>query len=681
MVTQIPRPKALVCLGLVVLAYCYVAIITLHLYKQFMPNYDLLLEAENARALLHKGEIPVRGSVSGYLAFNPPGVSWALVPGVLLFPTEAALGERVPALLLMALTLAGVYLLIAPRFGAPAAMCACLVFALSANGFAYADWRWNRAHPAFLIWFLYFAAQWVERRRPLALAWALTIWAASNYWMLEGIMFIVVLPLAWIAFRPPIGWRHVLLGIGLGGLIWSPYLAFEAKRNFVDLRANASRTDTITDYEAAFHNSLSDRGLKTTEGRRQQSAAAVSQVSEPAPEYRWVHDPQDGLVYQAVKETVKDGIHGRWTYVSSLARWVFKVTENPWVLVLRRAGKIWKLLLLSMPDSRVPESTAVLLFLLVASVCWAFSASVGKLWRRAASKRWSRVPVFAFALLFFAGGLWAVHIGPELFGLDRSEGVEFLAFWLLSLAGLSVSMTGIADRFFTQASEAEPGREKLQFVLAAAAFVPWALQILLMVNDNSADQARRFLWLWAAQGALMVIFLFSIRWGQAIRVCSLAALILLVGLNATSIDRTLSWYRYGFRPAPSSDFNNIVDFLGRRIRAEGRTSASIGYDLPFLKWAIVARVVDGVSKIGRQYDVVLQTRYGVTNLDSTAEGVSRNDEFRIVEYSSVEPWRQTYFDLSDYPQMTQIYSSACCAVLQRSDLAALASKSGRLVAH
>ena len=98
------RTTTQVCLGLIVLVFCYVATVTLHLHNQFIPNYDLLPEAGNTQPLLLKGEIPVRGSVSGFLAFNPPGVSWGLVPGILLFPSEAALAERVSALLLLALT-------------------------------------------------------------------------------------------------------------------------------------------------------------------------------------------------------------------------------------------------------------------------------------------------------------------------------------------------------------------------------------------------------------------------------------------------------------------------------------------------------------------------------------------------------------------------------------------------
>ena len=70
------------------LVFLYIAVITLNGHKQFSPNYDLLQDTGNAQALLHKGWIPTHGSVSSFYAFNPPGVSWGMVPGLLIFPPK-----------------------------------------------------------------------------------------------------------------------------------------------------------------------------------------------------------------------------------------------------------------------------------------------------------------------------------------------------------------------------------------------------------------------------------------------------------------------------------------------------------------------------------------------------------------------------------------------------------------
>lgn len=253
--------------GLVALVFLYIAVITLNGHKQFSPNYDLLQDTGNAQALLHKGWIPTHGSVSSFYAFNPPGVSWGMVPGLLIFPSEAALAERVGSLLLLALTLAGLYFLLAGRFGVAAAVLACMVYALSGRGFFFATSLWPRAHPVFLVWFLYFADRWTEGRR-YGLALALTVWFAGAYWMMEGVTAILIIPLLWAAYRPPIRWREVCFATGIGALIWSPYLTFETPRGFMDLRALLTRTSTRADYNSDVRNSLSNPGLIMVENRR-----------------------------------------------------------------------------------------------------------------------------------------------------------------------------------------------------------------------------------------------------------------------------------------------------------------------------------------------------------------------------------------------------------------------------
>src|SRR5580658_5081218 len=93
--------------GLVALVFLYVAVLTLNTHRQFLPVYDLLQDTANAQALLQKGWIPTHGSVSSFFGFNPPGVSWGMIPGLVLFPSEAALAEKVGSLLMLALSLAG----------------------------------------------------------------------------------------------------------------------------------------------------------------------------------------------------------------------------------------------------------------------------------------------------------------------------------------------------------------------------------------------------------------------------------------------------------------------------------------------------------------------------------------------------------------------------------------------
>jgi len=108
-----------------------------------------------------------------------------------------------------------------------------------------------------------------------------------------------------------------------------------------------------------------------------------------------------------------------------------------------------------------------------------------------------------------------------------------------------------------------------------------------------------------------------------------------------------------------------VDYVAEQARAGGRTSVAIGYDVQFYNWVLFARHADGVSKVGDDYDMLLWRRHGITNTDTRCEGVSPDDDFRIVEHQSNQAWRQTLFDLSSYPRMEVIHETPNYTVLRK----------------
>jgi hypothetical protein len=250
---------------------------------------------------------------------------------------------------------------------------------------------------------------------------------------------------------------------------------------------------------------------------------------------------------------------------------------------------------------------------------------------------------------------------PRDFDLSKLESQSFASFCILaSLAILALPAIAAAR------SKAVESRVKLRFLLAATAFVPWFVTILLVAGENDDTIGRRFIWLWVVQGALMALFVLNVARRPIVRVLAATGLILIIVANGYFVGMTVNGYKSRFHALPANDFNNAVDFVGRRLKTEGRVSASIGYDVPFDRWMISERAVDGVSKVGRVYDAVLQTRHGITNLDTNAEGVSRDDEFRIVEHPATVAWGRLYFDLSGYPDMPIVYSSPTYTVLSRS---------------
>jgi hypothetical protein len=648
--------------------FCYVAALGVFSYKQDLPFEDVLWDAWNARALLNSGTIPAHGDVNSFFALNPPGISWGFVPGLLIFPKEIALAEKANGLILVALTLLGLYLLSARRMGSAAAVLVCLVFLLSERGLFFAGSLWPRAHPVFLVWMIYFIDRWVTERRPWALASALILWLASDYWMLEGITSIVLIPMVWLAFRPKVRWREVAVAAAAGGLIWSPYLAFEFSRGLVDLRATLTRTSPITDYDAAARGVLHDQSLKTVENRRPHQVEGIS--PEPTPEpgkpaYRWIVTYSVGSrpewIYQAVNETEEKGVRGRWTWAQSHGGWSFQPTEAERVT---QAGSgvpgfagFWKLVLASMPVSLVPSGQGMVLFVVASSVLWAFRGWLPQ-WVKAG--RIAGLLRIGAALGLAGTALLALRTPASTPAFTRGESYSVIAFCGLSLGAIAISKFW-SGRLLRPVDAGVSGA--LPFTLAVAAFFPWVIAMALMLHDPVTLLSRRFLWLWPVQGMLLMAMLWNLRVPRGVTVAAVAGLLFVVAWNPDLVDRTALWRHSGFRFAPPNDENQALDFLGQRIRQEGRGSAAIGYDVAFRPWFLLCRSVDGRSKVGMSDDEILLLRYGITNLDTTAEGIRPEDEFRVVERSSLDPTRQTYFDLSAYPRMALIYQNSNFIVL------------------
>src|SRR5438094_4155738 len=77
---------------------------------------DEILAIDGAHALLAHGRIPYRGGVTNYASYFPPGTTWLIVPGVLVF-SDPRLFEVLGSTLLYIGTLVGIFLLARTYFG------------------------------------------------------------------------------------------------------------------------------------------------------------------------------------------------------------------------------------------------------------------------------------------------------------------------------------------------------------------------------------------------------------------------------------------------------------------------------------------------------------------------------------------------------------------------------------
>jgi hypothetical protein len=99
---------------------------------------------------------------------------------------------------------------------------------------------WPKAHPLFGVWMAYCAVRWVGDRKSGWFAGAVVWWLAGMYTHIEMAPFLLMLPALWWRYRPPITAKSAIAAIVVGLVMWSPYLAFESGRGFIDLRSQLS---------------------------------------------------------------------------------------------------------------------------------------------------------------------------------------------------------------------------------------------------------------------------------------------------------------------------------------------------------------------------------------------------------------------------------------------------------
>ena len=89
------------------------------------------------------------------------------------------------------------------------------------------------------------------------------------------------------------------------------------------------------------------------------------------------------------------------------------------------------------------------------------------------------------------------------------------------------------------------------------------------------------------------------------------------------------WAHAGYG-GEETEVEQALGSIAETLRAERRTSASIGYQVPFSGFEASFNVLDSRYKVGAVGDFLLKHRWQIMNANRCAEGISRNDEFRLV---------------------------------------------------
>ncbi len=571
-------------------------------WKARTVNVDLVPHIESAHELLVSGHLPDRGCLNGFASFIPPGTTWLLLPGLFVF-TDPRLFEVIGSGLLYLGTLIGILLLASDYLGIRCGWLAVGLYGLSEIGLQFAGSLWPRGHAFFYVWMIYCTGRWIRCGPATYLMAALVSWAAGMYVFLELAPAVFILPMLWLVYRPPVQLWAVIGAAGVSLAIWSPYLAFEVGRGFVDLRAQMLQQEILP---AHYQQSWCDPML------------AMGSWSIPAqvphvPEHTW------------------DALWSR--------------------LLLQGKAVVWGIPYNVERVARVPGPSVVLLLLASSLVMLsrsAASADMGHYVRHA----W-RLPLVLGLLL--GGTLANEVVVARLLDIDVQDLPLSIREQLrvvqvgIGLGGLVLvprsrkrGVTSSGPPHGLEMPNERPAPQARMLVWSLV--VPWVILLCLAEpNPYPLGGERRFWWLWPLQVIMVAAWVTHglPRWRvpRAVVWIIYTGLIVIVCGNPVALSQLEAWLRTGWAGPDGAEIQ-AVDAAAAHMRAQGKTHAAIGYqtlylDQPAVHFFMAAfHIVDPHYKVGADFDLLFKFRHGIANMNRCAEGISPRDEYRIVQRSA-----------------------------------------------
>lgn len=602
-------------LALVVLiAACGVAL-AMQGWRTRIPTIDLVPHYLDAIALVHDGVIPNRGTISGYLAYNPPGPTWLLAPGVIA-TDDPRLVEFVVSALLYAATLLGIYCLARTSFGRPTALLATCVYAFSEVGLFVAGSLWPRAPvQPFVVWMVYWLQRWALDRQRRALPIALSLWAAGMFVFMEIAPAILLVPFFWFRYRPPVRVAPLAIAAAAVLLVWWPYLVYESQHDYRDLQSMLLRAEVGTS-EAAPGHQWCDSNITIVND--------AGQIVWPSAETRQPAEDSTG----ALRRAAAAGYNGVVRLRGAAENAVFGAVGG------------------SPPDLRgshvVIFIAAAMSLITVALSSTALGSFVlSRPLRPSIVRTVSGVALMGLALV--APRAIVSLVSPDgLIEAETRDTLKALQTALLATGAVLVllqPMSVAVMRFaaFARASSSDTAPRRF---LLFALLVPWAA-LLILVEPGRSD---RLWWLWplvvifAAALVFHVVGVATVRRRMAAALLA-ALIVVLTCVTPANIARLQSWTDDGWAGVDADEIR-AVDYIASRI-ATGPRQTKVGYHLRFFRGIPALSAVDRRFKVGAELDLVLAQKHGVTNADRCAEGLDPEDDYRLVDDAS-RPLPGTY---------------------------------------
>jgi hypothetical protein len=560
-----------------------------------LMNFDHVNFIDAAAKLVSEGVLPDRGDVSSYWAYATPGTAWLMVPGMFLFQ-DPRLYEAAGSAALYVGTLIGLFLLARMCFGLRCAYLSLIVYGLSRNGLFNAGSLWSIGNPFFYVWMVYFCLLWVMRNNASYLAAAIITWSAGMYvdMVLAPAMFIF--PAIWLIYRPPIKAVPVILAAGSVLLIWFPFLRFESSRNFTDLKSIVTLTSMKpANYKASW--CVPELSVESI------NATVSSESQQPEP--------------QSLATTLKQHIRRRSGTVTEGLTFNFdQMTWTPLAAL--------PLLLLGLATLALLAGQRPLRFL------DAIDVDQQRMW------------IVRAAWLFLVLALFANEILVARF-LSTTGRLVMSTVWTIRTVQACLVLFGVL--LLLRARQITELRQRLiswhidrsadskyasSGLFAVALLVPW----LVLIAIVEPGHAVRYFWIWPLQLIVVVAAVTSVPewlgWPRAVALCGQLVLLVIMLTHPWLVTPVEAWMRSGWSGPMANDVQ-AVDYLGAQLQSEGKHQAAIGYQTYIAEFMAAMNIADPRYKVGAELDLFLKHRYGISNANQCAEGISSDDEYRIVQ--------------------------------------------------
>jgi hypothetical protein len=417
------------------------------------------------------------------------------------------------------------------------------------------------------------------------------------------------LPLVWLATRPPVQIRYLLLAIAVGILVWLPYLKFEHGRANSDLKSQFARHSNFYEKETL-----------------ERAATMAREYGLPSDELKYKEAKPEKPLRSLKTRVLESSDQLALGSVNAMMNVGGNFTGYGWGRILSTVVGI-----------------GVLLFALIQMCPYIRNLRPDKMDGRIAlwvaafqASRWVTWAGVGMILIACLANEWLVARVLSADGCIENYTIRPLRLFevLMAVGGMALIARKPIGRALGRLAEMP------LTPLGAVAFIAAPCWVL-MLWMASPDQPYRFWCLWPLQVVLImgigklllnaVVARMSAQNGTGRQMAAQATAVLgmvIMTLNPAVFTRVQEWRAHGWE----GDSREIraLDTFGTVLSENRENSVAIGYVMPYQPFMAYFQVLDPIYKIGLQYDWYLLRKHGIRNSNTSPAGISRVDRYRLV---------------------------------------------------